>query len=152
MLRTLLVAGTLSLTALSLGGCSSTDSQHMQETTKQEGQKLEKSAKEESQKLASSAKVEGKKLEKSVTEGVNTTKIKAALTASSKLDASHITVETVNANVYLRGSVPTADEKQLAVHIASDTIGKDQHVVDELKVEAHPSDKDKSSPTSTATP
>jgi osmotically-inducible protein OsmY len=135
----------VAMAAVLMTGCNGTDSQHVEQSAKEEGKKLE-----------TSAKVETKKLEKSMSEGVNSTKIKAALTASSRLDASHVTVNTEKDTVYLRGSVPTADQKQLAARIASDTVGKEQHIVDELKVEAHPSDndspKEKSTPSSTATP
>jgi osmotically-inducible protein OsmY len=115
-----------------LTGCSSTDTQHAQESAKS----FEQKASVEGKKLESSAKVEGKKLETSAAEGVNSTKVKAALMASSKLNTSHLNVDTEGKTIYLRGSVPTAEEKTLAARIAGDTADKDQKVVDQLKVEA----------------
>ena len=70
--------------------------------------------------------------------GVSSTKIKSALLATPKLDASKINVDTDKTQVYLRGSVLNQEQKSLALRLATDMVGKQQHVVDELKIVSNP--------------
>lgn len=71
-------------------------------------------------------------------EGVSTTRIKSALLASQKIDASHINVDTEQKTVFLRGSVKSAEQKKLAHELTNTMIEPGQKLVDELKIAANP--------------
>lgn len=90
----------------------------------------------ERQDLTESANRGLAKAERAVDNSVSTAKIKSALMASPKLDASKINVDSDKNVVYLRGSVPSVEQKALATRLATDMVEKNQQVVDELKVAA----------------
>lgn len=116
----LMVAGALAL------GCSPGERNDMADKADQAGQ---------------SAKKEMTKAGKAMDEGMSTTRIKSALMASKKVDASNINVDTEKKTVFLRGSVKTAEQKKLARELANTMIDTDQKLVDELKISANPDTK-----------
>lgn len=69
-------------------------------------------------------------------EGLNSTRIKSALMASRKVDASHINVDSSDTTVFLRGSVKTLEQKKIAHDLTNTMIEPGQKLVDELKVAA----------------
>ncbi len=71
-------------------------------------------------------------------EGMNTARIKSALLASKKLDASDINVDTSAKTVFLRGSVKTEEQKKIANDLTNTMIEPDQKLVNELKIAANP--------------
>ena len=73
-------------------------------------------------------------------EGLSSTRIKSALMASRKIDASHINVDTVQKTVFLRGSVQTAEQKKMARDLSNTMIEPGQKLVDELKIVANSAD------------
>ncbi len=56
-----------------------------------------------------------------------------ALRGAPDLDAANVAVEVVDRTVYLRGTIPTTEQKQLAVELARGAPGV-REVVDDLKV------------------
>lgn len=90
------------------------------------------------QQAGQTAKKEMKKAGQAMDEGMSTTRIKSALLASKKLDASHINVDTAQNTVFLRGSVKTEDQKKLANDLTNTMIEPDQKLVNELKIAANP--------------
>ena len=88
--------------------------------------------------MADKADQGARKAGQAVDEGVNTTRIKTALMASKKLDASDINVDTAQKTVYLRGSVRSQEQKKIAHDLANNLIESDQKLVNELKVAANP--------------
>lgn len=76
------------------------------------------------------------KTEKVLDNSSITTEVKSAMSLSKKLDTSNISVTTQDKVVTLTGTVPSADQKALAEHIAKDTVGPDVKVVDHLQVGA----------------
>lgn len=77
-----------------------------------------------------------------------TASVKSALMASDKMDTSALNVDTVDGHVYLRGYVPTVDQRTLAQEIATNTVAKGTNVINELAVGVDVSP----SPASSATP
>ncbi len=71
-------------------------------------------------------------------EGMSSTRIKSALMASKKLNASNINVDTAQKTVFLRGSVKTKEQKKLAQDLTHNMMDPDQKLVNELKVTANP--------------
>lgn len=108
------------VTASLAAGCTMTDKQKLQDSA---------------DKVERSATRQARKAEKTVQEAATTTRIKAVLIASSKLDSSKINVDTVEKVVYLRGTVFSAEQKTLALRLAQDTAGKDEEIRDELKID-----------------
>ena len=90
------------------------------------------------QQAKQTAKTGMKKAGQAVGEGVSTTRIKSALLASKKLDASHIDVDTDKKSVYLRGSVKSEEQKKIANDLANNMMEPDQKLVNELKISASP--------------
>lgn len=90
------------------------------------------------QQAEQTAKTGMKKAGQAVGEGVSTTRIKSALLASKKLDASHIDVDTDKKSVYLRGSVKSEEQKKIAHDLANNMMEPDQKLVNELKISASP--------------
>lgn len=76
-----------------------------------------------------------------VDEGVSSTRIKSALMASQKIDASHINVDTEQKTVFLRGSVKSEEQKKMAHDLTNTMIEPGQKLVDELKIAATPDQK-----------
>ena len=112
-LTMLLVAGALAV------GCSQGERNDMANKADQAGQ---------------TAKKEMVKAGKAMDEGMSSTRIKSALMASKKIDASNINVDTEQKTVYLRGSVKSDEQKKLARELANTMIDTDQKLTDELKV------------------
>lgn len=125
MMKTQLM--TLLATAVLAVGCSQAERNDMaykaDENMKQAGQ---------------TAKQELTKAGQAMDEGVNSTRIKSALLASKKLDASYINVDTSQKTIFLRGSVKTEEQKKLANDLTNNMIGPDQKLVNELKIAANP--------------
>lgn len=90
------------------------------------------------QQAGQTAKKEMKKAGEAMDEGMSSTRIKSALLASKKLDASNINVDTAQKTVYLRGSVKTAEQKKLANDLTNNMMDSDQKLVNELKIAANP--------------
>lgn len=91
-------------------------------------------ADQEIRQAGQTAQKEMNKAGKAMDEGMSTTRIKSALMASKKIDASNINVDTEQKTVFLRGSVKTEEQKKLARELANTMIDKDQKVVDQLKI------------------
>jgi len=108
-------------------GCSQTERNNM-------ANKADQGLREAGQ----TAKEEAKKAGQAMDEGMNTARIKSALLASKKLDASDINVDTSASTVFLRGSVKTAEQKKIANDLTNTMIEPDQKLVNELKIAAHP--------------
>lgn len=121
-MRNYIIAGLLG-SSLLVAGCSQQEQQNAE-------QNLQKGAANVERTLEKGAKDVGK----AVSTGVDTAKVKSALMASEKLNTDHLNVDKEGNTFYLRGSVPDAEQKALAARIANDVIGKDEKVVDELKV------------------
>ena len=86
-------------------------------------------AKTEIQKATANAKHD-------LTDGTVTLKVKSAMIPSDKLNTSGINVDTKDKVVFLKGTVPDANQKALAERIAKDTVGNDIKVVNQLAVKA----------------
>ncbi|MBX3169801.1 MAG: BON domain-containing protein [Candidatus Eremiobacteraeota bacterium] len=117
----LLTAATLAL------GCSQAERSDMASKADQSMQQAEQTAKKEV-----------KKAGQALDEGMSSTRIKSALLASKKLDASNINVDTAQKTVFLRGSVKTEEQKKLANDLTNNLMEPDQKLVNELKIAAHP--------------
>ena len=105
--------------ALALAGCS-------RQQTAEAGSQADR-AKNQAQKALGNARVE-------LQNGTVTARVKTAMMASTRLDTSNVNVDTNNGVVYLKGSVPAADQKNLAMQIAKDTVGSGTKVVSQLQV------------------
>lgn len=68
-------------------------------------------------------------------DAVITTKVKGAFVAQSALSALDISVETINGNVTLSGTVGSEAEVELANHVARGVEGV-KHVSNDLKVDS----------------
>jgi osmotically-inducible protein OsmY len=124
-----------------LSGCTPSDkatvndaANHAGETVKDVGNQIEEKARPALEKAGQETKVAAEKAKKSLADSALSAKVKTAMSASDRLDTSHLDVDTVKQVVYLRGSVPKADQVHLAMNIARDTVGKGVKVVDQLKV------------------
>lgn len=113
----------LALAATLAVGCS----QHDQRQTEAA---LEGGAQQVGHAVKEGAKDVGQTLET----GMDTAKVKSALMASEKMDASNLNVDKEGNVYYLRGSVPSEEQKALAERMTTDMIGKTDKVVNELKV------------------
>lgn len=120
-LMTLLAAGVLAV------GCSQAERNTMAHEADQSMKAAGKTAKQEL-----------KQAGQAMDEGMNSTRIKSALLASKKLDASNINVDTSVKTVILRGSVKTEEQKKLANDLTNNMIAPDQKLVNELKIAANP--------------
>lgn len=112
----------IALTALLLMGCSQADQEKTQ-------QKLENGAKQAEQGLKTGAAELGKAAE----HGIDVTKVKSVLMASSKLDSSKLNVDKEGNTFVLRGSVPNEEQKKLAEELTRGVMGKDDNVRNDLK-------------------
>ena len=90
------------------------------------------------QQAGQTAKTELKKAGQAMDEGMSTTRIKSALMASKKLDASNINVDTAQKTVFLRGSVKSEEQKKIANDLTNTMIEPDQKLVNELKIATNP--------------
>lgn len=108
---------------LMLVGCSPQEQAEVQNTVQNAAATVQKEAKPLLDKTG-----------KAVTDASITARVKAAMTASTKLDSSDINVDTKNKVVYLKGTVPDAAQKKLADSIASNTLGSGESMVSQLQV------------------
>ncbi|MBS2040426.1 BON domain-containing protein [bacterium] len=117
----------LMLTTILAAGCSQSERNNMANQTNQGLREASQTVKQDLHKAG-----------RAVDEGLSSTRIKSALMASRKLDASHINVDTEKKTVYLRGSVKTQEQKKIARDLTNTMIEPGQKLVDELKIAANP--------------
>jgi hypothetical protein len=108
-----------------LCGCSQQTQQQVENT----GQAVVTDVKENAQQAVDVTK-------DAVADAELTASVKSALIASDKLDHSALNVDTSAKVVYLRGHVPTVDQKSLAEEIAKNTVSAGVTVQNELSVGA----------------
>jgi osmotically-inducible protein OsmY len=106
--------------ALALPGCTERQEAEANSAARDAGNKVEQ--------LAERAK-EGLK------DGSVTTRVKSALVASGKLDASRIDVDTKGKTVTLKGVVKDQAQKATAERIANDIVDAETKVMSQLTVE-----------------
>ena len=110
--------GTIGVILVSLAafGCENTGA------AKQEGREAAADAKDAANKTADKAGEVAGQAGDAISAAKQTFDVKAALTADTTIDASHIDVDTNHdtKTVTLRGSVPTADQKAAAERVARD--------------------------------
>lgn len=75
----------------------------------------------------------GETMGENVDDATITSKVKTKLSGEKLINATRINVQTERGVVYLRGSVPTAEEKSKALDLAQNVKGVKQ-VVDHLEV------------------
>lgn len=79
-----------------------------------------------------------KKSQEAVADAEITASVKSALLASKKMDTRALNVDTVKGTVFLRGAVPTDQQKALAEQIAKSTVPTESDVVNQLAVGTEP--------------
>ena len=102
-------------------------------------QKLQQGAEQAWQTTKEKSAEIGKNISKMSEQAKETSRIKYALSTSDKIDTSHLSVETIDKTIYLKGSVPTQEMKDTAVNMAKTIANKGYSVSEDLKVEAKPS-------------
>ena len=102
-------------------------------------QKLQQGAEQAWQTTKEKSAEIGKNISKMSEQAKETSRIKYALSTSDKIDTSHLSVETIDKTIYLKGSVPTQEMKDTAVNMAKTIANKGYTVSEDLKVEAKPS-------------
>src|SRR5437016_4411127 len=105
---------------LALCGCSSQNQEKVAAASDKTKQELSRAA-EKTKHAAALAK-------KDLTDGTISIKVKSAMLESDKLDTTSVNVDTKDRVTHIKGTVPTAEMKNLAGRIASDTVGKDVRV------------------------
>lgn len=115
----------LMFTTLLAAGCSQAERNTMANEADQNMRSARQTAKRDLNKAG-----------QAVDESLSSTRIKGALMASRKIDASHINVDTTDNTVFLRGSVKTQEQKRIAHDLTNTMIEPGQKLVDELKVAA----------------
>jgi len=108
---------------LALAGCTQQEQAEVQSTVQNAATKVQKETKPLLDKAG-----------KAMTDTSITTRVKTAMTASTKLDTSDINVDTKNKVIYLKGTVANAGQKKLAESIAANTAGPGEKVVSQLRV------------------
>lgn len=133
-------AAGMALVAL-LGGCSAQTQQQVEDTSKAVAADVEKKVEEgvDATKEAAAA-------------AETTTKVKAALVASSNIDSTGINVDTVGTTVSLKGSVPSEEMKATAEEIAKNTAPAGATIQNELTVGAIATGTPAADAAGTATP
>lgn len=139
-----LVAG-VALIAI-LGGCSPQTQQQVEDTSKAVAADVKQGATEA---------VDATK--EAAADAETTTKVKAALIASSNIDSTGINVDTVGTTVSLKGTVPTEEQKTTAEEVAKNTAPAGSTIQNELAVGPIPTGTpaaaaDGATPTSALTP
>ncbi len=134
-----LVAG-FALVAL-LGGCSPQTQQQVEDTSKAVAADVKQGAADavDATKDAAAA-------------AETTTKVKAALVASSNIDSTGINVDTVGTTVALKGTVPTEEQKTTAEEVAKNTAPAGSTIQNELTVGPIPTGTPAASADGSATP
>jgi hyperosmotically inducible protein len=84
----------------------------------------------------------GESISKSSAQAGQTGRIKVALSTSKDVDTAHLSVETIDKTIYLKGSVPTEEMKRKADAMAKAIADKGYTVQDDLKVDAKKPMKD----------
>ena len=102
-------------------------------------QKLQQGAEQAWQTTKEKSAEIGKNISKMSEQAKETSRIKYALSTSDKIDTSHLSVETIDKTIYLKGSVPTQEMKDAALNMAKTIANKGYTVSEDLKVEAKPS-------------
>src|SRR2546421_5766849 len=102
-------------------------------------QKLQQGAEQAWQTTKDKSAEIGKNISKMSEQAKETSRIKYALSTSDKIDTSHLSVETIDKTIYLKGSVPTQEMKDTALNMAKTIANKGYTVSEDLKVEAKPS-------------
>ncbi len=110
---------------LALVGCS-----RQQEAT------VENAAENIGENIGAAANTAVKEAGKELSDAGITLKVKTAMEASDKLDVRGIDVDTENKVVYLRGWVPSAQQKALAESITRNTVASGTKIVNTLEVRA----------------
>lgn len=118
--------------AVVMVGCTPQQQATVENTAQRTGDAIERTA-EQAGNTARPAMQEAKE---EVTDSGLTLKVKTALSASDKVSATGIDVDTENRVVHLKGVVPNANQKTVAETIAKNTVGKDVKVVNQLQVQA----------------
>src|SRR3989440_10675074 len=101
-------------------------------------QKLQQGAEQAWQTTKEKSAEIGKNISKMSEQAKETSRIKYALSTSDKIDTSHLSVETIDKTIYLKGSVPTQEMKDTALNMAKTIANKGYTVSEDLKVEAKP--------------
>ena len=129
------------LCALALIGAAGCQKQEVEKTVEDAGKTIERGAEKavpavEKGMATAVPAVEkaGKAVAKTAVEMAMTGKVKTALIANKTISASEINVDTVGKVVYLRGTVPSAAQKNLAGVIAKKEAGNGYAVKNELKI------------------
>lgn len=117
-----ILAAGMALTAI-LGGCSAQTQQQVEDTSKA----VVADVKKEAEQAVDATKDAAAAAE-------TTTKVKAALVASSNIDSTGINVDTVGTTVSLKGTVPSEEQKSTAEEIAKNTAPAGSTIQNELTV------------------
>ena len=127
--------GTLAVATLALVTFACEDTGKAKEETREAAQATEDAAKRAGDKAATAAGEAGD----AVHGAKQTFDVKAALTADTSIDASHIDVDTNGdtRTVTLKGTVPTAAQKAAAERVARDK-AEGYTIVNQLTVVANP--------------
>lgn len=130
-------AALLIASACAIAGCKVDTSPEAQQQLQQNAENAWKTTKEKSAELSES-------ISKSTAQAKETSRIKLALSTSDRVDTSHLTVETIDHTIYLKGSVPTQEDKDTAVNMAKAIANKGYTVSEDLKVDANTTSASKS--------
>jgi len=130
-MKTLQFALIAAVTAV-LMGCKVESDPEAQQKLQQGAEQAWQTTKEKSAEI-------GKNISTMSQQAKETSRIKYALSTSDKIDSSHLSVETVDKTIYLKGSVPTQEMKDAALNMAKAIANNGYSVSDDIKVEANPS-------------
>jgi osmotically-inducible protein OsmY len=140
MKTTLMTTALVAIFAAALmGGCS----QEAKEDYSQAGDNLGQAA----EKIGEGAKKDASQAAATAEDTTMTGKVKGALMSADGVDSKGIDVDTRDKVVHLKGTVPTEDQKAKAEQIATNQVGTDFTVSNELTVAApgtEPNSQDKS--------
>src|SRR5438270_10549490 len=115
------------LTAILLMGCKVEPDPAAQQKLQQGAEQAWQTTKEKSAEI-------GKNISKASEQAKETSRIKYALSTSDKIDSSHLSVETIDKTVYLKGSVPTQEMKDAAISMAKAIANKGYAITEDIKV------------------
>lgn len=101
-------------------------------------QKIQENAQKTWESTKQSLDKTGKQIKQSTAQASETFRIKSALGTSDRVDTSNLSVETMGQTIYLKGSVPTQEQKDIAETMAKAIANKGYTVEDDLKVGAKP--------------
>ena len=115
---------------LVLAGCTAQQQATVENTAEQAGNTMERAGNQ----VANTARPAIKEAKEDLSDSGITLKVKTALSASDKVDASGIDIDTENRVVYLKGVVPDAGQKTVAESLAKNTVAAGVKVVNQLQV------------------